>query len=243
MARPNEIRILVIEDEPAQQELLRYNLEKSDYNVLMAGDGEEGLLLAKEELPDLILLDWMLPKLSGIELCRQLKRGSETREIPVLMLTARGEENDRVRGLETGADDYQVKPYSIGELIARIRALLRRTRHDAASEALTYGDITLDPHQHKVRRSGQMLHLGPTEFRLLAEMMRRPERVWSREQLLDRVWGRDAEIDVRTVDVHIGRLRKALSLPDRPDPIRTIRGAGYALDLTGTEEGSSPFNL
>jgi two-component system phosphate regulon response regulator PhoB len=235
MPGSNEIRILIVEDEPSQQELLRYNLEKQGFGVLIAGDGEEGLLLAEEELPDLILLDWMLPKLSGIELCRQFKRNSHTREIPVIMLTARGEESDRVRGLETGADDYQIKPYSIGELIARIRALLRRTRPDAAGEPLAYGDITLDPRQHKVRRSGQMLHLGPTEFRLLAALMQRPERVWSREQILDRVWGRESEIDFRAVDVHIGRLRKALALPGRPDPIRTVRGAGYALDLAGTE--------
>lgn len=235
----NEIRILVIEDEPAQQELLRYNLRKHGYGVLMAGDGEEGLLLAKEELPDLILLDWMLPKLSGIELCRQFKRSKQTREIPVIMLTARGEENDRIRGLETGADDYQVKPYSISELVARIRALLRRTRPDAASQSLTYGDITLDPLEHKVRRDGQLLHLGPTEFRLLAALMGRPERVWSREQILDRVWGRDAEIDFRAVDVHVGRLRKAVALPGKPDPIRTVRGAGYALDLTAAQ-GTCP---
>src|SRR5690606_17753783 len=186
----NEIRILVIEDEPAQQELLRYNLEKHGFSVLIAGDGEEGLLLVEEELPDLILLDWMLPKLSGIELCRQFKRGSKTREIPVIMLTARGEESDRVRGLETGADDYQVKPYSVSELIARIRALLRRTRPDTAGDSLTYGDIALDLRQHKVRRNGQMLHLGPTEFRLLAALRRRPEQVWSRVLMLDRVWNR-----------------------------------------------------
>lgn len=238
MTNPNVARILVIEDEPAQQELLRYNLARSGHEVLMAGDGEEGLLLAEEHVPDLIILDWMLPRLSGIEVCRQLKRMRQTRAVPVIMLTARGEEDDRVRGLDTGADDYLVKPYSVGELVARIRALLRRTRPSAVGEILTHGDITLDPLEHKVSRDGAALRLGPTEFRLLAALMERPGRVWSREQILDRVWGRDAEIDFRAVDVHIGRLRKALALPGKPDPIRTVRGAGYALDLSATADAA-----
>lgn len=223
--------VLVVEDEPAQMELLVYNLEKTGFRVLRASNGEEGLLVATESAPDLIVLDWMLPQLSGIEVCRQLKRGRETRRIPVIMLTARGEEADLVRGLDTGADDYMVKPYSVTELIARARALLRRTRPVAVGEVLTYGDIILDAEQHKVTRSGEVLHLGPTEFRLLSAFMERPGRVWSREQLLDRVWSHDADIDFRAVDVHIGRLRKALRLPGHEDPIRTVRGAGYSLDF------------
>lgn len=222
--------ILIVEDEPAQREMLTYNMQKSGYAVLIAEDGEEGMLVAEESLPDVIILDWMLPKLSGIEVCRQLKRRRETRAIPVIMLTARGEESDRVRGLDTGADDYLVKPYSVNELVARVRALLRRTRPGAVGEVLTHGDLTLDAEQHKVTRDGTAMRLGPTEFRLLSAFMERPGRVWSREQILDRVWGRDAEIDFRAVDVHIGRLRKALALPGKPDPIRTIRGAGYSLD-------------
>lgn len=226
-----ETSVLIVEDEPAQMELLAYNLEKAGFAVLRADNGEEGLLIARESQPALIVLDWMLPELSGIEVCRQLKRNRETREIPVLMLTARGEEADKVRGLDTGADDYVVKPYSVSELLARVRALLRRARSAASGAVLSHGDLTLDPEQHKVTRAGTPIRLGPTEFRLLSVFLERPGRVWSREQLLDRVWSRDAEIDFRAIDVHIGRLRKALRLPDHPDPIRTVRGAGYALDL------------
>lgn len=231
MAVADRPSVLIVEDEPAQMELLAYNLEKSGFEVLRASDGEEGLLIATESNPALIVLDWMLPRLSGIEVCRQLKRNRDTREIPIVMLTARGEESDLVRGLDTGADDYMVKPYSVNELIARARALLRRTRPGAVGETLTYGDLTLDAEQHKVTRSGQHMRLGPTEFRLLSVFMERPGRVWSREQLLDRVWSHDAEIDFRAIDVHIGRLRKALRLPGHSDPIRTVRGAGYSLDL------------
>jgi two-component system phosphate regulon response regulator PhoB len=223
--------VLVIEDEPAQMELLTYNLEKHGFRVFGAGDGEEGLMLADELRPDLILLDWMLPGVSGIEVCRRLRRHRDLKAVPIIMLTARGEEGDRIRGLDTGADDYVVKPYSVTELVARARAMLRRSRPGAVGEVMTYGDLTLDADQHKVMRAGRQVRLGPTEFRLLSAFMERPGRVWSREALLDRVWGRDAEIDFRAVDVHIGRLRKALKQPLRPDPIRTVRGAGYSLDF------------
>lgn len=223
-------KILVVEDEEAQIELLTYNLNAEGYEVLQARDGEEGLLLAVEEIPDLIVLDWMLPQVSGIEVCRQLRQKSETKSVPIIMLTARSEENDRIRGLDTGADDYISKPYSVNELIARVRALLRRTRPASAGETLTYGGITLDTVQHRVTRNDEALKLGPTEFRLLTTFMEKPGRVWSREQLLDRVWGRDKDVDARTVDVHVGRLRKALSEGDQPDLIRTVRGTGYSLD-------------
>lgn len=222
--------ILVVEDEPAQSELLTYNLKAEGFNLLQARDGEEALLLADEEQPDLIVLDWMLPQVSGIEVCRQLRNKPQTKTIPIIMLTARSEEADRVRGLETGADDYVSKPYSINELVARVRALLRRTRPDSAGETLTYADIALDTAQHRVTRGGDTMKLGPTEFRLLSTFIQRPGRVWAREQLLDRVWGRDKEVDLRTVDVHVGRLRKALSKDGEPDLIRTVRGAGYSLD-------------
>ncbi|MCB1384525.1 MAG: phosphate regulon transcriptional regulator PhoB [Nitratireductor sp.] len=225
--------ILLVEDEPAQMELLRYNFEKAGFRTISASDGEEGMLLAREEGPDLVVLDWMLPELSGIEVCRQLKRGGETRRIPVIMLTARGEETDKIRGLDTGADDYVVKPYSVNELLARARALLRRTSPVGMGETLIHGDLTLDPEQHKVLRNGKNVKLGPTEFRLLSVFMERPGRVWSREQLLDLVWGQEMEIDYRTVDVHVGRLRKALRLDGLPDPIRTVRAAGYSLDYDG----------
>jgi two-component system phosphate regulon response regulator PhoB len=226
-------KVLVVEDEPAQMEMLAYNLEKAGFAVLRAVDGEEGLLVARESEPVLIVLDWMLPSLSGIEICRRLRADPATRAIPVLMLTARGEEDDLVRGLDTGADDYVVKPYSVTELLARVRALLRRTSPASAGEILHYGDIILDPERHRVERAGHPLHLGPIEYRLLTVFMERPGRVWSRGQLLDRVWGQDADIDFRAVDVAVGRLRKALSLPGGPNPIRTVRGAGYALDLEG----------
>lgn len=221
--------VLVVEDEPAQREVLSYNLEAEGFRVARAEDGEQALLLAQEEAPDIILLDWMLPNVSGIEVCRRLKTRSETRAVPVIMLSARAEEVDKVRGLETGADDYVVKPYSVIELMARVRAQLRRTRPAAVGERLEYEDIVLDAETHRVTRSEQPLKLGPTEFRLLSTFMEKPGRVWTREQLLDRVWGRDIYVDTRTVDVHIGRLRKALCLHGGDDPLRTVRGAGYAL--------------
>lgn len=222
--------VLLVEDESAQLELLRYNFEKSGFDILAATDGEEGLLLARESKPDLIVLDWMLPAMSGIEVCRQLKRGAHTKDIPVMMLTARGEESDRVRGLDTGADDYVVKPYSVQELLARARAMIRRSNPVSMGSIVEYGDLMLDAEQHKVTRDGQAIKLGPTEFRLFTVFISRPARVWSRDQLLERVWPHDMEIDLRTVDVHVGRLRKALKQPDKPDPIRTVRAAGYSLD-------------
>ncbi len=222
--------VLVVEDEPAQLEMLTYNLQKEGFALSQASNGEEALLLAQELLPDLIILDWMLPETSGLEVCRRLKKQKQTRLIPIIMLTARGEENDRIRGLDTGADDYVTKPYSVNELVARARAVLRRTRPASVGEVLTYGDLVLDTERHKVKRGGKKLKLGPTEYRLLCTFMEKPGRVWSREQLLDRAWGRDADIDLRTVDVHVGRLRKTLSKSGQLDPIRTIRGSGYSLD-------------
>jgi len=221
--------VLLVEDEPAQREVLSYNLEADGFRVTTAENGEEALLLVDEGAPDIIVLDWMLPNVSGIEVCRQLKTRADTRNVPILMLSARSEEVDRVRGLETGADDYMVKPYSVIELMARVRALLRRSRPSAVGERLEYEDIVLDAETHRVTRSDKPLKLGPTEFRLLSTFMEKPGRVWSREQLLDRVWGRDIYVDSRTVDVHIGRLRKALGRHGGSDPIRTVRGAGYAL--------------
>ena len=221
--------VLVVDDEAAQRAMLSYNIEAAGYRVITAADGEEALLRVQEEAPDIVLLDWMLPRLSGIEVCRQLKIRPETRDIPVIMVSARTEEADRVRGLETGADDYVLKPYSVAELVARLKANLRRTRPAAAGQVLEVGDITLDPERHRVHRAGIELHLGPTEYRILATFMERPGRVWSREQLLDRVWGQNIHVDLRTVDVHIGRLRKALRMTGSSDPIRTVRGAGYAL--------------
>jgi two-component system phosphate regulon response regulator PhoB len=226
MSQPS---VLVVEDEPAQREVLRYNLEAEGFRVVQAASGDEGLLMLREEAPDIVLLDWMLPGGSGIEVCRQIKSRSETRAIPVIMLSARTEEVDRVRGLETGADDYVIKPYSVIELMARVRAQLRRTRAAAVGAQLTFDDIVLDGETHKVTRASQDVKLGPTEFRLLSTFMEKPGRVWSREQLLDRVWGRDIYVDTRTVDVHVGRLRKALTLQGGADPLRTVRGAGYAL--------------
>ena len=226
MIRPT---VLLVEDEPAQRELLAYNLEAEGFDVITADNGEDGLILVDENDPDLIVLDWMMPQLSGIEVCRRLKSNSKTRQIPVIMLSARAEEMDRVRGLETGADDYVVKPYSVIELMARVKAHLRRIRAAAVGDRLEYGDIMLDPETHKVFRSQSELKLGPTEFRLLSTFMEKPGRVWSRDQLLDRVWGRDIYVDTRTVDVHVGRLRKALCQHGGDDPLRTVRGAGYAL--------------
>ena len=221
--------VLVVEDEPAQREVLAYNLEAQGFRVSQADNGEEALLLVAEETPDLIVLDWMLPNVSGIEVCRRLKSRPETKSVPIIMLSARSEEVDLVRGLETGADDYVVKPYSVAELMARVRSQLRRTRPASQGEILEFEDITLDATTHRVHRAGSILRLGPTEFRLLATFLEKPGRVWSREQLLDRVWGRDIYVDTRTVDVHVGRLRKALCAHEGDDPIRTVRGAGYAL--------------
>ena len=221
--------VLLVEDEPAQREVLGYNLEADGFRVMTAGNGEEALMMVAEAPPDIIVLDWMMPHVSGIEVCRQLKTRSETRGIPIIMLSARSEEVDRVRGLETGADDYVIKPYSLIELMARVRAQLRRTRPASIGERLEYEDIVLDAETHRVTRGEKPLKLGPTEFRLLATFMEKPARVWSREQLLDRVWGRDIYVDTRTVDVHIGRLRKALCQHGGEDPLRTVRGAGYAL--------------
>lgn len=221
--------VLLVEDEPAQREVLGYNLEADGFRVLTASNGEEALLMVSEMPPDIIVLDWMMPNVSGIEVCRQLKTRSETRAIPIIMLSARSEEVDRVRGLETGADDYVIKPYSLVELMARVRAQLRRTRPASVGERLEYLDIVLDAETHRVTRGEKPLKLGPTEFRLLTTFMEKPGRVWSREQLLDRVWGRDIYVDTRTVDVHIGRLRKALCQHGGSDPLRTVRGAGYAL--------------
>jgi two-component system, OmpR family, phosphate regulon response regulator PhoB len=223
--------ILVVEDEDALSTLLSYNLEKEGYKVAVAADGEEGLMLVDENLPDLIVLDWMLPKVSGIEVCRRLRTRAETRNVPIIMLTARGEESDRIRGLDTGADDYITKPFSMTELTARIRAVLRRIRPGLSEDRIRHGDIVIDRVAHRVKREGREVHLGPTEFRLLDYLMQHPGRVFSREQLLDAVWGSDVYVEARTVDVHIGRLRKALNLSDEIDPIRTVRSAGYSLDL------------
>jgi len=223
--------VLVVEDEDALATLLHYNLDKEGYVVGVAGDGEEALTMASERAPDLVILDWMLPKVSGIEVCRRLRGRSETRNVPIIMLTARGEESDRIRGLDTGADDYVVKPFSMIELTARVRAVLRRIRPGLADDRITVGDIIIDRVAHRVKRQGKEVHLGPTEFRLLDYLMQHPGRVFSREQLLDAVWGSDVYVEARTVDVHIGRLRKALNGEVDGDPIRTVRSAGYSLDL------------
>ena len=229
MAVTDRALILVVEDEPAQQQVLIYNLKSSGYDALVASTGDEALLLVEESPPDLVILDWMLPEVSGIEICRRLKTRKSTRDIPVIMLSARSEETDKIRGLETGADDYVVKPYSINELMARVKTNLRRVNRAGGGQILSYDDIRLDTEQHRVLRNDRVVELGPTEFRLLAVFMEKPGRVLSREQLLDRVWGRDIYVDSRTVDVHIGRLRKSLRGDSDKDPIRTVRGAGYSL--------------
>ncbi len=223
--------VLVVEDEDALATLLHYNLDKEGYQIAVAGDGEEALTMASERAPDLVILDWMLPKVSGIEVCRRLRGRAETRNVPIIMLTARGEESDRIRGLDTGADDYVVKPFSMVELTARVRAVLRRIRPGLADDRITVGDIVIDRVAHRVKRQGKEVHLGPTEFRLLDYLMQHPGRVFSREQLLDAVWGSDVYVEARTVDVHIGRLRKALNGSADGDPIRTVRSAGYSLDV------------
>ncbi|HVF93989.1 MAG TPA: phosphate regulon transcriptional regulator PhoB [Sphingomonas sp.] len=223
-------RMLLVEDDAALSELLVYHFKREDFEIVQTPDGEEALLLAKENAPDIVLLDWMVEGLSGIEVCRRLRRMTETANVPIIMLTARGEEEDRVRGLETGADDYVTKPFSPRELVARVGAVLRRVRPGLAGEALIYADIEMDTVAHKVRRSGEVVPLGPTEFRLLKHFLEHPGWVFSRERLLDAVWGHDSDIESRTVDVHIRRLRKAINIGDRPDMIRTVRSAGYALD-------------
>ncbi len=222
-------KVLLVEDEFAQREVLAYNLEAEGFDVIQADNGEDALLLVDEDHPDMIILDWMMPKVSGIEVCRRLKMRPETRSIPVIMLSARADEVDRVRGLETGADDYVIKPYSMVELMARARAQIRRVRPSTMGVVLEFEDIRLDTETHRVFRGEKVLKLGPTEFRLLTAFMEKPGRVWSREQLLDRVWGRDIYVDTRTVDVHVGRLRKALCVHGDGDPLRTVRGSGYAL--------------
>ncbi|MDO8882884.1 MAG: phosphate regulon transcriptional regulator PhoB [Pseudotabrizicola sp.] len=229
MAHTSQPVVLLVEDEPAQREVLAYNLEAEGFRVVQAGNGEDALLLVDEDTPDIIILDWMMPELSGIEVCRRLKMRPDTRSIPIIMLSARAEEVDRIRGLETGADDYVIKPYSVLELMARARVQLRRVRPSTIGVVLEWDDIRLDPETHRVYRGNSVLKLGPTEFRLLSTFMEKPGRVWSREQLLDRVWGRDIYVDSRTVDVHIGRLRKSLMQNGGEDPLRTVRGAGYAL--------------
>jgi len=225
-------RVLVVEDEAALATMLAYNLEAEGYQVERAGRGDEAEAMLVENPPDLVILDWMLPSVSGVELCRRLRAREATRTLPVIMLTARGEESERVRGLSVGADDYVVKPFSVPELMARVKALLRRARPERVASRLACGEIELDRETRRVRRAGRELHLGPTEFRLLERLMEKPGRVFTRGQLLDSVWGMDAEIDERTVDVHVGRLRKALSRPGERDPVRTVRGAGYAFDET-----------
>lgn len=224
-----DVQVLLVEDEPAQREVLAYNLEAAGYAVRRAENGEEAMMLIDEQAPDLIILDWMMPLLSGIEVCRRVKTRPETRQIPVIMLSARSEEVDAVRGLDTGADDYVVKPYNLSELMARVRTQLRRARPAAAGEVLEYDDIALNAQTHRVTRGQTELKLGPTEYRLLLTLMEKPERVFSREQLLDLVWGHDVYVDARTVDVHVARLRKALSAAGGADPIRTVRGTGYAM--------------
>ena len=222
--------VLIVEDEAPLVALLRYNLEKEGFAVAEAADGEEALLQIAERRPDAVLLDWMLPLVSGIEVCRQIRRAPATRSTPVIMLTARGEEGDRVRGLNSGADDYVVKPFSLSELIARLRAVIRRAQPNAGEQMLRYADVSMDLVAHRVTRAGKPIHLGPTEFRLLRHFLQHPRRVFSREQLLDQVWSHDAEIELRTVDVHIRRLRKALNEAGTGDLLRTVRSVGYALD-------------
>ena len=225
-------KILVVEDEPNQVELIEFNLNSEGYEVVVARDGEEALNLAEEENPDLILLDWMLPKVSGIEVCRQLRRSKMTREIPIVMLTARSEESDKIRGLDIGADDYITKPYSIKELLARVRAGMRRPSASVISDQLIVGNIVVDLQKHIVAIDGLQVNLGPTEYRLLVTLMQSPERVFSREQLLDHVWGISANVDTRTVDVHVGRLRNVIEVGANKNIIRTVRGFGYALKAT-----------
>ncbi len=222
--------VMIVEDEEALLTLLQYNLDKEGYKVITASDGEEAVLMIKETTPDLVLLDWMLPSLSGIEICRRLRARDETRNLPIIMITARGEEGDRIRGLDTGADDYLTKPFSMTELLARVRAVMRRIRPALTEDMITFGDIVVDRAAHRVRRGEREVRLGPTEYRLLDHLIQHPGRVFSREQLLDAVWGSDVYVEARTVDVHVGRLRRALNDKGEKDPIRTVRSAGYSLD-------------
>lgn len=223
-------RVMIVEDEESLSLLLRYNLEAEGYAVDVVARGDDAETRLQESTPDVLLLDWMLPGISGIELCRRLRARRETRTLPIIMLTARGEESERIRGLATGADDYVVKPFSVPELMARVKAMLRRARPELIATVLKVGDIELDRETHRVRRNGRELHLGPTEFRLLEFLMQSPGRVFTREQLLNGVWGRDIYVDERTVDVHVGRLRKAINRGRSRDPIRTVRGTGYSID-------------
>ncbi|MBV1918142.1 MAG: phosphate regulon transcriptional regulator PhoB [Sphingomonadaceae bacterium] len=224
--------VLVVEDDKALRDLITWNLSAEGYDVRSTGDGEEALLMVREQHPDAIILDWMIEQVPGIEVCRQLRKDRETARIPIVMLTARGEEEDRILGLKTGADDYVTKPFSPRELMARVEALLRRSQPSLVGEMLQFADLELDPTSHRVRRAGEALNLGPTEFRLLRYFMERPGRVLSRHQILDGVWGMDSDIDERTVDVHIRRLRKAINRQGESDPIRTVRAAGYAMDVS-----------
>jgi two-component system phosphate regulon response regulator PhoB len=224
--------VLIVEDDESIVELLRYNLQKEGYRIAVAGDGEEALVIVEESSPDIVLLDWMIPKVPGIEVCRRIRSRSESRNLPIIMLTARDAESERIRGLDTGADDYITKPFSVVELMARVRAVLRRIRPALTEDRLSAGDLQLDRVAHRVRRAERDIHLGPTEFRLLEYLMQHPGRVFSREQLLDAVWGSDVYVEARTVDVHIGRLRRAINIDNEVDPIRTVRSAGYALDMT-----------
>ncbi len=230
MTRP---KLLLVEDDASLRELLTWNFEREEFEVVSTADGDEALLLAEESPPDIVILDWMIEGVSGIEVCRRLRRRPATANVPIIMLTARGEEADRIRGLETGADDYVTKPFSPRELVARVGAVLRRVRPALASQTLSYADLELDTVSHKVRRGGVAVALGPTEYRLLVHFLQHPGRVFSREKLLDSVWPHDSDIELRTVDVHIRRLRKALNEGDRPDLIRTVRAAGYSLDAEG----------
>lgn len=223
--------ILIVEDDPAIEALLAYNLEKENYKVKVAKDGEEALLMIAERQPDLIILDWMLPKISGIEVCRRLRQRNETKNVPIIMLTARNDESDKIRGFETGADDYINKPFSVAELKARVKAVMRRIRPALADEVIKFADLEIDRVTHRVRRAGNEIHIGPTEFRLLDHLIQYPGRVFSREQLLDAVWGNDVYVEARTVDVHVGRLRKAINIEGCQDLIRTVRASGYSLDI------------
>jgi two-component system phosphate regulon response regulator PhoB len=232
MSESGKPAVLLVEDEAALCTLLRYNLEREGYRVFEARNGDEALTVAEEVSPDLIVLDWMLPEISGIEVCRRLRARGESRNVPIIMLTARGEETDRIRGLDTGADDYIVKPFSMPEFLARSRAIMRRLRPGLVEDVLARGNITMDRTSHRVRRADREVHLGPTEYRILERLMQSPGRVFSREQLLDIIWGSDVYVEARTVDVHIGRLRKALNQAGESDPIRTVRSAGYSFDET-----------
>ena len=223
--------ILLVEDDPSLIELVRYNLEAADFDVAVEMDGDAGLMAIREQDFDLVILDWMMPNMSGIEVVRQIRRMNDKRATPVIMLTARGEETDKIRGLDAGADDYVVKPFSPAELVSRVRALLRRSTPDMGAETLAYEDLEMDLVSHKVNRGGRSVHLGPTEYRLLRVLMENPNRVYSREQLLDKAWGQNIYVEIRTVDVHVRRLRRAINIDGKPDLIRTVRGSGYALDV------------